>query len=111
MKTILRILTFVGLVGFGLGAKPAHAQVSFGVATPGFALGVGPGAGYIAGGGYPVYPGYPVVVPRPVVVAPPPVFVQRPYGYGYGYAPRPYPVGYRGGYYGPHRGYPGPYRR
>ena len=108
MKTILRALTFLGVVGvtgLGFGAKPAQAQVSVGIATPGFALGVGPGAGFVAGG---VYPGYPVVAP--VVVAPRPVFVPRPY-YGYGYGPRPYPGGFHGGYYGPHRGYPGPYRR
>ncbi len=110
MKTILRTLTFVGVfgvAGLGFGARPAQAQVSVGIATPGFALGVGPGAGYYGGG---FYPGYPVVAPAPIVVAPRPVFVPPPY-YGYGYGPRPYPVPYRGGYYGPYRGGHGPYRR
>ncbi len=116
MKTTLRTLTFLGVFGVAglvLGARPAQAQVSLGIATPGFALGVGPGVGYV-GGGY--YPGYPVVAPAPVIVAPP-VYAPRPfyggYGYGYGYGPRPYPGYYHGGggYYGPHRGYGGPYRR
>ena len=106
MKTFLRSVAFVVVAASGFVAKPAQAQVSVGVATPGFALGIGPGAGYV-GGGY--YPGYPVVVPppiyapRPVVVAPP--IYGRPYygGYGYGYG-RPYG-------YGPRYGYPPHYRR
>ena len=103
MKTFLRTIAFVAVAAVGFVAKPAEAQVSVGIATPGFALGVGPGAGFVGvGGGF--YPGYPAVVappiiaPRPVVVAPP--IYARPYygGYGYGYG-RPY-------YPGPRYGYP-----
>ena len=94
MKPILKTFAFLGLMAFGFGARPAEAQVSFGVATPGFSLGVGPGAGFV--GGY--YPGYPVVAPVPIY-APRPVFVPPPiYGRPY------YAGGYGRGYYGPHYG-------
>ncbi len=97
MKTILRTMAVVALIFAALSPRPAQAQVSVGIATPGFSLGVGPGAGYIAGGYLPGYPvvAPPIYAPRPVVVAPP------IYGGYYG--------GYYGrGYYGPGR--PGPYR-
>jgi hypothetical protein len=105
MKTILRMLTFAGVAAIGFGAKPAEAQVSVGVATPGFALGIGPGAGFVGGGFYPGYPvvAGPVIVPRPVVVAPP-IYGRPVYGGYYG----------RGGYgprYGPAYRGPGPYYR
>lgn len=96
MKTILRTTAFLALALAFLAPKSAQAQVSVGISTPGFALGVGPGYGFV-GGGY--YPGYPIVAPiyapRPVVVAPP------IYGGYYGGV-------YGRGYYGPVR--PGPYR-
>jgi len=104
MKTFFRTMTFLSVAVFGLAAKPAEAQVSVGVATPGFALGIGPGAGYVGvGGGY--LPGYPVVAPpvfapRPVFV-PPPIY-GRPY-YGGGYV--------RGPVYGPRYAAPRYYRR
>jgi hypothetical protein len=105
MKTILRSMAFLAVMAFLLAAKPAQAQVSVGIATPGFALGVGPGAGFVGvGGGY--YPGYPVVGapiygPRPVIVGPPiygrPYYAGGVYGRGYVGPGRP-------GYYGPPRG-------
>ena len=114
MKTFLRAAAFVAVAAVGLGSKPAEAQVSVGIATPGFALGVGPGAGFIGGGVYPGYPAYggvgvvaaPVIVPRPIY-GPGPIY-GRPYyggGYGYGYG--------RPGYYGgrPGYGYPGRHYR
>jgi hypothetical protein len=101
MKTIFRTMSLLTVVVLGLSAKPAQAQVSVGIATPGFALGVGPGAGFVAGG---VYPGYPVVA-APVVV-PRPVFVPAPV-YG-----RPFYGGYaRGPVYGPRYAAPRYYRR
>jgi len=104
MKTLLRTVTLLVVAGgFGFAARPAEAQVSVGIATPGFALGVGPGAGYAVGG---YFPGYPVVVPPPVyyprpVFVPPPVYARPYYGGYYGRAP----------YYGPRYGYPHNYRR
>jgi hypothetical protein len=99
MKTILRAVAIVAVAAVGFSAKPAQAQVSLGIATPGFALGVGPGAGFVAGG---VYPGYPVVVPPPIyaprpVFLPPPIY-GRPYYGGYAYG--------RPAHYGPRPGYP-----
>jgi len=104
MKTFLKTMASLAVAILGLNATPAQAQVSLGIATPGFSLGVGPGAGYVGVGGvYPGYPVYPVVpapiyAPRPVFV-PPPIY-PRPYyggyaygrpGYGYGYGHHPYP--------------------
>ena len=94
----------VAVAASGLAARPAEAQVSFGVATPGFALGVGPGAGFVGGGFYPGYPAVvapPIYAPRPIIV-PPPIYARPYYGpYGYG---RPY-------YPGPRYGYPGRHYR
>jgi hypothetical protein len=106
MTTFLRTVAMVAVASVGFVEKSAEAQVSLGIATPGFSLGVGPGAGYV-GGGY--FPGYPVVVPPPYY-APRPVFVPPPV-YG-----RPFYGGYGPGYgrphYGPPRyGYPQHYRR
>jgi hypothetical protein len=99
MKTILRTVAIVAVAAVGFSAKPAQAQVSLGIATPGFALGVGPGAGFVGVGG--VYPGYPAVVAPPIYgprfIAPPPIY-GRPYYGGYAYG--------RPGYYGPRPGYP-----
>ena len=103
MKTFGKSLALAGLLvvgGLAFGTKPAEAQVSLGIATPGFSLGVGPGVGYGYYGGYVPAPvvAAPVVVPRPIVVAPP------------FYGPRPYYGGFRGypGYYGhPGYGHPG----
>ena len=101
MKTLFRTMTFLTVAVLGLAAKPAQAQVSVGVATPGFALGIGPGAGYVAGG---YFPGYPVVAPP--IYAPRPVFIPPPV-----YA-RPYYGGYaRGPVYGPRYAPPRYYRR
>jgi len=103
MKTFGKSLALAGLLvvgGLAFGTKSAEAQVSLGIATPGFSLGVGPGAGYGYYGGFLPAPVVaapvvaPVVVPRPIVVAPP------------FYGPRPYYGGYYGGYRG---GYPGHY--
>jgi hypothetical protein len=103
MKTLFRTMTFLTLAFVGFSARPAEAQVSVGVATPGFALGVGPGAGYVGFGGYAGYPVVPapVVVPRPVFV-PPPIYARPYYGGFYG----------RGPVYGPRYGpAPGRYYR
>lgn len=103
MKTFLRTMAVVAVAAVGFSSKPAQAQVSVGIATPGFALGVGPGAGFVGVGG--VYPGYPVVAggfyPGPVVV-PRPVYGRPFYGPGYGY-------GYGRPVYGPR--YAAPVRR
>jgi hypothetical protein len=103
MKTLLRTLTVFTVAAFGFAARPAEAQVSVGIATPGFALGVGPGAGFVAGG---YYPGYPTVV-APPIYAPRPLVVPGPV-YG-----RPYYGGYygRGPVYGPRYAPPRYYRR
>ena len=104
MKTIIRPVAMLAVATVGLATRPAEAQVSVGIATPGFAMGVGPGAGFVGVGG--VYPGYyppvvaaPIYAPRPIYA--PPIYA-RPYpaygyGYGYGYG-RPYPPGPRYGY-------------
>ena len=85
MKTFLRGLAIVAVAALGFSAKPAQAQVSVGIATPGFALGVGPGAGFVGVGG--VYPAFPVVapvfVPRPIVV-PRPIYGRPVFGPGFG---------------------------
>ena len=105
MKTLLRTVTVLTVAAFGFASKPAEAQVSVGIATPGFALGVGPGAGYVAGGYLPGYPvvAAPIYAPRPIFV-PPPIY-GRPYYGGYygGYA--------RGPVYGPRYAPRGHYRR
>jgi hypothetical protein len=107
MRTFLRTMAIVAVAAMGFSAKPAQAQVSVGIATPGFALGVGPGAGFVGVGG--VYPGYPVYAPpviaggfygpRPIVPAP--IYGRPFYGPGYAYG-RPV--------YGPPR-YAAPVRR
>jgi hypothetical protein len=98
MKTFLRMVAIAAVAAVGFSVKPAQGQVSVGISTPGFALGVGPGAGFVGVGG--VYPGYPVVAapiiaPRPVFV-PGPVYGRPFYGgpvYGRpGFAPRYAPV-------------------
>ncbi len=112
MKTIMKVAAVLAVLAAFTAPKSAEAQVSVGIATPGFSLGVGPGVGYVGGGYFPGYPvvGAPIYAPRPVYVAPPVYggFVGGIYGrpvYG-----RPYygPPVYRGGYYPAPRGY---YRR
>ncbi len=111
MKTFLRTVAILAVAAVGFSAKPAQAQVSVGIATPGFALGVGPGAGFVGVGGvypgYPVYPGVGVGVvgggfygPRPFI--PGPIYGRPVYGPGYGY-------GYGRPGYGPR--YAAPVRR
>jgi hypothetical protein len=104
MKTILKTAASLAVLVAFLPSKSAEAQVSVGIATPGFSLGVGPGVGYVGGGyyGYPVV-APPIYAPRPVIIAPP-IYGRPYYGgvYGRGYYAPPRPGGY---YYGAPRGY------